>query len=212
MLTLLLTLASMTPAPATPLAASAPAAQTQGTAGQAGPPSLVTRSSRASTFATQVKGTLWNSTGGGPQVMLLGRLDGNVYVLRMTGTGTGWDEDFLIGIPPYPLAPAPLLGRKGRDVKGKADVGRAEAARGPTPPRKRCGERTGSRSQLSRCYRDRAIASGQILGAARREEPRATLEATRQEGRGAGSPSAHLRLVHRRLRHAGSEGCKGTAQ
>jgi len=41
--------------------------------------------------------------------MLLGRLEGNVYALRISGTGTGWEEDFLIGIPPNPLNPAPLL-------------------------------------------------------------------------------------------------------
>ena len=41
--------------------------------------------------------------------MLLGRLEGNIYSLRITGTGTGWDEDFLLGIPPEPLEPAPLL-------------------------------------------------------------------------------------------------------
>jgi len=109
MLTLLLALAAATPSPATPLLASAPTVQVQGTAGQAGPPSQVTGSRRASVFASQVKGTLWNSSGGGPQVVLLGRLEGNVYSLRITGTGTGWDEDFLLGIPPYPLEPAPLL-------------------------------------------------------------------------------------------------------
>ena len=109
MLTLLLTLAAAAPAAATPLPASALAVQAQGTAGQPGPPSLVTGSRRASVFASQVKGTLWNSNHGGPQVLLLGRLDGNVYSLRITGTGTGWDEDFLLGIPPFPLEPAPLL-------------------------------------------------------------------------------------------------------
>jgi hypothetical protein len=65
--------------------------------------------SQAGAFAAQVGGTLWNSTSGGPQIALLGRLEGNVYALRISGTGTGWDEDFLIGIPPAPLSPAPLL-------------------------------------------------------------------------------------------------------
>jgi hypothetical protein len=65
--------------------------------------------SQAAAFADLVGGTLWNSTSGGPQIALLGRLEGNVYALRLTGTGTGWDEDFLIGIPPAPLSPAPLL-------------------------------------------------------------------------------------------------------
>ncbi len=104
MLCILLTLAALTPLPA-----SAPAVQAQGAAGQVGPPSGVTGSRRASVFASQVKGTLWNSSGGGPQVVLLGRLEGNVYALRITGTGTGWDEDFLLGIPPVPLEPAPVL-------------------------------------------------------------------------------------------------------
>ena len=67
------------------------------------------RGSQAGAFAERVGGTLWNSTTGGPQVMLLGRLEGNVYALRISGTGTGWEEDFLIGIPPNPLNPAPLL-------------------------------------------------------------------------------------------------------
>ncbi len=109
MLALLLTLASVAPAPTSLPLASAPAVQAQGAGGQVGPPSLVTGNRRASVFASQVKGTLWNSTSGGPQVVLLGRLEGNVYILRITGTGTGWDEDFLLGIPPYPLEPAPLL-------------------------------------------------------------------------------------------------------
>jgi hypothetical protein len=109
MLTLLLILAAAGPAAARPCPANAPTAQTQGTAGQALPPRLINGSRRASVFAAQAKGTLWNSTHGGPQVVLLGRLDGNVYSLRLSGTGTGWDEDFLLGIPPDPLEPAPLL-------------------------------------------------------------------------------------------------------
>jgi len=93
----------------TSLLAGAPSVQAQVLRGQTSAPRTVSGNPRASVFANEAGGTLWNSTNESPQVMLLGRLEGSIYSLRITGTGTGWDEDFLLGIPPEPLEPAPLL-------------------------------------------------------------------------------------------------------
>jgi len=55
----------------------------------------------------QVLGGSWLNRGGGSSVAPTGRP--GIYHITFSDTGTIWQEPFLLGIPEYPLAPAPLL-------------------------------------------------------------------------------------------------------
>src|SRR5262249_57292469 len=58
---------------------------------------------------------------------------------------------------------------------------------------------------------NRTRASGATVGIARRDEPRAAVGRARPPSGGARTARSHLRLVHRRLRHARSERGEGAA-
>ena len=72
-----------------------------------------------------------------------------------------------------------------------------------------CGE---SGSVFRACARGRASAAGKVLGTARRDEHGAALARSGQAGSGSRASRSGLRLVHRRLRHARSEGGQGVAR
>ena len=69
----------------------------------------------------------------------------------------------------------------------------------------------GSGKLLSPGHRDRPAAEREIVGTARRNEPRALVAAAGQDCRSAADAGGDLRLVYRRLRHGGSERCQGVA-
>ena len=74
-------------------------------------------------------------------------------------------------------------------------------------------ERSGSGgSFLSAGDRARPFARGEVVGAARRHQPRPAVAGPRQARRGARAAGAGLRLVHRGLRHRRSEGGQGAAR
>lgn len=46
---------------------------------------------------------------GSPFLQVAPTRTSGIFHLSFNGTGTGWQEDFLVGVPPVPLAPAPLV-------------------------------------------------------------------------------------------------------
>ena len=74
-------------------------------------------------------------------------------------------------------------------------------------------ERSGSGgSFLSAGDRASPFARGEVVGIARRHQPRPAVARPRQARRGARAAGAGLRLVHRGLRHRRSEGCQSAAR
>ena len=89
---------------------------------------------------------------------------------------------------------------------GAASVGRRIA------PRLRSRRDTDGRSLFPARYRNRPRAAGEILGIARRDEPRPAVARSRPAHASPRPPRARLRLVHRGLRHARPQRGQGPAR
>ena len=90
----------------------------------------------------------------------------------------------------------------------EAEVNRIAGEIALKSPRAGCGE---SGSVFRARARGRAPTASQILGTPRRNEPGAALARSGQGAASARTAGSGLRLVHRRVRHARSEGGEGVA-